>query len=58
MFGIEEGQIEYFLGNFHFHLVEHLNSIALEHKYFKDKFGKIITRINGTHCIVLAKRND
>ena len=58
MFGIEEGQIECFLGNFHLHLVEHLDSIALEHEYFKDESGKIICRINGTHCIVLAERDD
>ena len=56
VFGIEEGELTNFLTYFNFSLVEELNSYVLENKYFKNEAGKIITRINGTHCIVLAKR--
>ncbi len=56
-FGIEEGEIESFLNFFHLHLLEHLDANTLENKYFKNESGKIITKVNGTHCIVLAERN-
>ncbi|MBN2520743.1 MAG: class I SAM-dependent methyltransferase [Bacteroidales bacterium] len=56
VFGIEEGQIEKFLNSYPFSLVEHLDYNELEKKYFKNKSGKIVTRINGTHCIALAKK--
>ena len=56
-FGIEEGEIENFLCNFKFDLIEHLDSNNIEKKYFQDCSGKIITKVNGTHCIVLAKIN-
>jgi len=55
VFGIEEGQINEFLSQNNLALVEHLDSNVLENKYFKDETGKIITKVNGTHCIVLAK---
>ena len=56
-FGIEEGGIENYLENFKFDLIEHLDSNNLEKKYFQDSSGIIITKVNGTHCIVLAKIN-
>ena len=55
-FGIEEGEIENFLNQFNFNLIEHLDSNTIENKYFKNESGKIITKVNGTHCIVLAKK--
>ncbi len=55
-FGIEEGEIEKFLNYYNFNLIEHLNSNTIEDKYFKNESGKIITKVNGTHCIVLAKK--
>jgi methyltransferase (TIGR00027 family) len=57
IFGIEEGQIDSFLNNYNFSLVKHLDSIVLENKYFKNESGIRITKVNGTHCLVLAKRN-
>ncbi|MBN1927079.1 MAG: SAM-dependent methyltransferase [Prolixibacteraceae bacterium] len=55
-FGIEEGEIEKFLNNFNLFLIEHLNSETLENKYFLNDKGEKVTRINGTHCIVLARK--
>jgi len=55
-FGIEEGEIEKFLNYYNFNLIEHLDSNTIEDKYFKNESGKIITKVNGTHCIVLAKK--
>ncbi|MBN2261091.1 MAG: SAM-dependent methyltransferase [Clostridiales bacterium] len=57
-FGIEEGEIENFLGRFNFNLVEHLDSNKIENKYFTDENGRVIIKVNGTHCIVLAKTYD
>jgi methyltransferase (TIGR00027 family) len=56
-FGIEEEGIKTFLENYNFSVVEHLDSNAIEKKYFEDESGRIITKVNGTHCIVSAKRN-
>jgi len=58
VFGIEEGKIENFLNKLNFSLVEHLDSKDMENQYFKDESGCIITKVNGTHCLVLAQRND
>jgi len=56
-FGIEEGKIESFLNSFNFSLLDHLDSIAIEKKYFTDGSGNLIAKVNGTHCIVLAEKN-
>ena len=56
LFGIEKGEIEIFLKKYNLKLIENLNSQDLEKKFFKDKNGNIITKINGTHCIVHAKK--
>lgn len=58
IFGIEEGEIESFLASYNFSLMDHLDSITIENRYFRDASGKLITRVNGTHCIVLARKND
>ncbi len=57
-FGIEKGQIEAFLKNYNFTLIENNNSEDLENKYFRNRNGdnKLIGRINGTHCIAYAKK--
>ncbi|MCU0473784.1 MAG: SAM-dependent methyltransferase [Bacteroidales bacterium] len=57
-FGIEEGGIESFLKSYNFSLLEHLDSKVIEKKYFTNESGNLITKVNGTHCIVLAKRDD
>jgi len=54
--GIEEEHIGNFLSDYKFSLSEHLNSNAIENKYFRNNNGKLITRVNGTHCIVLAEK--
>ena len=56
IFGIDENEISNFLTNFNLSLVEQLNAKEMEERYFKNDSGKIVTRVNGTHCIVLAKR--
>lgn len=55
-YGIEEGKIENFLNSYDLNLLEHLNSKTIEDIYFKNESGNIITRVNGTHSIVLAKK--
>jgi methyltransferase (TIGR00027 family) len=54
-FGIEEGGIENYLSTFKFDLIDHLDSNNIEKKYFHDSSGNSIIKVNGTHCIVLAK---
>jgi len=57
-FGIEEGEIESFLNSHNFSLLEHLDSNIIENKYFRNESGRFITKVNGTHCIVLAERDN
>jgi methyltransferase (TIGR00027 family) len=57
-FGIEEGEIENFIKKINFTLIEHLDSNAIENKYFRNKTGKLITKVNGTHCIVFAEKTE
>jgi methyltransferase (TIGR00027 family) len=57
-FGIEEGEIEHFLNSYNFCLLEHLDSVIIENKYFRTESGSLVAKVNGTHCIVFAKRND
>lgn len=56
IFGIDESEIDNFLMSFNLSLVDNLNSKAMEERYFKDDSGRIVTRVNGTHCLVLAKK--
>ena len=56
LFGIEKGGIKTFLKKYNLKLIDNLDSEELEKKFFKNKSGNIITRINGTHCIVQAKK--
>jgi len=56
IFGIDESEIDKFLMNFNLSIVDHLNSKVMEERYFKDDSGRIVTKVNGTHCIVLAKK--
>jgi methyltransferase (TIGR00027 family) len=55
-FGIEPGEIEQFLSNYGFTLIDHKCAQELEERYFKDEDGRLLGRINGTHCIVTASR--
>ena len=53
-FGIEEAQLEGFLNRYGLRLVEHVDAQELERMYFTDASGKVVGRINGTHCLVRA----
>jgi methyltransferase (TIGR00027 family) len=53
-FGIEEGELEGFLGRYGLEVSEHLDAQDLEHRYFTDASGEIVGRVNGTHCLVRA----
>jgi methyltransferase (TIGR00027 family) len=51
-FALEEGEIEDFLGTYGFRLKDHSSAQELEERYFKNREGKIVGRINGTHSLV------
>jgi O-methyltransferase involved in polyketide biosynthesis len=53
-FGIEEGEQERLMEMYGFRVSEHKDAEELERRYFTDSSGKIVGRINGTHCIVRA----
>jgi len=55
-FGIEKGQIEQFLTKYGMKLLDHKDSKALEKAYFSDDDGNTVGIVNGTHCLVTAKR--
>lgn len=54
-FGIEKGELESFLKDRNLKLVCSLNSEDLEDKFFKID-GNKVAKVNGTHCIVHAKK--
>jgi methyltransferase (TIGR00027 family) len=56
LFGIEKGQIEQFLARYALQLIDHKDAKDLENIYFTDSKGKVIGRVNGTHCLVTAER--
>lgn len=53
-FGIEKGNINEFLARYGFEAAGILNSMALEDLFFRDSKGELVSRVNGTHCIVTA----
>ena len=53
-FGIEGGELKGFLNRYGLGLVEHKDPQELERMYFTDASGRIVGRINGTHCLVRA----
>ncbi len=59
VFGIEKGSINEFLSKYGFEAVCHLDANDLEDRFFNDEKGKIVGRVNGTHCLVTAlQRKD
>jgi len=56
LFGIEKGEIQNFLNKHKLKLREHFDSDDLERRYFSQSYGKIVGKVNGTHCIVLAEK--
>lgn len=55
-FALEQGEIESFLGHYDFNLKDHRNALQLEKKYFRNREGKILGKINGTHNIAIGTR--
>jgi len=54
--GIEKGEMEAWLKNYNFNLIQNLNSEDLEKMFFRDEYGNIIAKINGTLCIAHLKK--
>jgi len=57
-FGIEKGEIGQFLSRYGFELRDHRDARELEEMYFKDPAGRIVGRVNGTHCLARAVRTQ
>jgi len=55
-FGIEPGEIEQFVTAYGFEVSDHKCAQELEATYFQDADGRLVGRVNGTHCIVTALR--
>jgi methyltransferase (TIGR00027 family) len=53
-FGIEREEIAQFLSTYGLKLIDHRDAQDLEDAYFKDTKGRIMGRIDGTHCLVTA----
>jgi methyltransferase (TIGR00027 family) len=53
-FGIERGEVEKFLSRYGLELRDHRDARELKEMYFKNQVGKIVGRINGTHCLSRA----
>ncbi|MBN1437962.1 MAG: SAM-dependent methyltransferase [Anaerolineales bacterium] len=53
-FGIEKGAIGSFLAKYGCEILDHRDTRELEELFFKDPSGRIVARINGTHCLVRA----
>jgi O-methyltransferase involved in polyketide biosynthesis len=57
-FGIEKGEIGHFLSRYGFELSDHRDARDLEEMYFEDPAGRIVGRVNGTHCLARAVRTQ
>lgn len=55
-FGIEPGEIESFAPAQGFEVSDHKCVQELEATYFQDTDGRLVGRVNGTHCIVTMQR--
>jgi len=55
-FGIEPNEINSFLSTYGFRVLDHMDSKELERIYFQGADGRLVGRLNGTHCIVSAIR--
>jgi len=56
LFGIEKGEMKAFLKNYHFNLIQNLNSEDLEKMFFRDESGNVMAKINGTLSIAHVKK--
>ena len=55
-FGIEPSEIGSFAAAQGFEVSDHKCVRELETTYFQDKDGRLVGRVNGTHCIVTMER--
>lgn len=53
-FGIEKGSVDEFLSHYGMEALSVHDSNALEDMFFKDINGNLVSKVNGTHCIVAA----
>ena len=53
-FGISQAELKGFLETYGMRIGEHNDAQKLEHMYFTNESGKVLGRINGTHCLVKA----
>lgn len=53
-FGIQERELEGFLKKYGMRIGDHMDAHKLERIYFTDASGKVLGRINDTHCLVKA----
>jgi len=56
LFGIEKGEIEEFVSQYKFNVIQDLDPETLENMFFRDKQNHIVGKINGTHCIAYIKK--
>ncbi len=56
VFGIEKGQIEYFLNNYEFELIDESDCVKLVERFFKDPNENKTYKINGAHSIATARK--
>ena len=57
-FGIEKGDIAHFLSTYGFELRDHQDARDLEEMYFRDPAGRVVGRVNATHCLARAVRSQ
>lgn len=55
-FGIERGMIEQFLTAYELKLINQRDARDLEKAYFSDMDGKVVGKVNSTHCLVPAEK--
>lgn len=56
-FGFEDEQVAVFLGQHGMRLVEQKTPQDMERDYFTDGKGRRVGRVNGTHCLVKARKD-
>jgi len=55
-FGLERDLVERFLSEFGLQLRDHIDGREMERLYFTEPPGRLVGRVNGTHCLVRAKK--
>ena len=57
-FGIDPAEVGPFLERYGFEVSDHKYAPALEREYFTEDDGRVVGRINGTHCLVTGERQS